>query len=40
MGKEAQKGSALITWNMLELPDNWKEVKELKIVNDGNPLLI
>jgi hypothetical protein len=28
--KEAQKGSALISWNMLELPDNWKEVKLIK----------
>jgi hypothetical protein len=28
--KEAQKWSALVSWNMLELPDNWKEVKLIK----------
>jgi hypothetical protein len=28
--KEAQKGSAHFSWNMLELPDNWKEVKRIK----------
>jgi hypothetical protein len=25
--RKAQKGSAHFSWNMLELPDNWKEVK-------------
>ena len=39
-GKEAQKGSAHFTLNMLELPDNWKEVKRIKIVNYGNLLVI
>jgi hypothetical protein len=37
--KEAQKGIANFTWNMLKLPDNWKEIKRIKIVNYGNPLV-
>jgi hypothetical protein len=30
MGKEAQKGGAYFSWNMLELLENWKEVKRNK----------
>jgi len=28
--KEAQKGSAHLSRRILELPDNWKEVKRIK----------
>ena len=28
--QKRRKKGALISWNMLELPDNWKEVKLIK----------